>query len=162
MNDLTTIQKEILYAIEKFSEKNGYSPSTRELCYLVNLSSTSSVFNQLNNLEKLGYIKRNKNKSRTIEVIYKNNNIKIPFINSNDDINDLTTKIDVSENFGFDKDSIIVKDIDNDDLYVIKILDKYIKSDTVLIKDNDKLIVKKYNNDSNILGKIIYTIKKAD
>ena len=130
-NNLTTKQKEILYAIKKFNNKNGYSPSTRELCYLVNLSSTSSVHNQLSNLEKLGYIKRNKNKSRTIEVI---NDNKVLYLNSDMDLNKISSisnYIDLNEKL---EDNILVKDNNSNKLYVISILNKYITEGITILK----------------------------
>jgi len=165
-NELTTIQKEILYAIEKFTLKNGYSPSTRELCYLVNLSSTSSIHNQLNNLEKLGYIKRNNHKSRTIEILNKEEKyIKIPYLNNKIDIlKNIDNKkylIDFDKKLNMDNTYLFVKDFDKNITYILKKLDKYEITDKILIQDNQKLIIKNYDNDKAI-GKIMQIIQKYE
>ncbi len=55
-NDLTKIQIKILEFIKQELKDKGYPPSVREIGGSVGLTSTSSVHNQLNNLEKKGYI----------------------------------------------------------------------------------------------------------
>ena len=68
-NDLTKIQIKILDFIKAELKDKGYPPSVREIGSNVGLTSTSSVHNQLNNLEKKGYIKRGVSKQRAIEVV---------------------------------------------------------------------------------------------
>lgn len=68
-NDLTKIQIKILEFIKQELKDKGYPPSVREIGGSVGLTSTSSVHNQLNNLEKKGYIKRGVSKQRAIEVV---------------------------------------------------------------------------------------------
>lgn len=70
--DLTNKQIMILEFIKEHQFDKGYPPSVREICNYVNLKSTSSVHSHLNKLEKLGYIKRDPSKPRTIEIL--NNN----------------------------------------------------------------------------------------
>ncbi|HPP31102.1 MAG TPA: transcriptional repressor LexA [Soehngenia sp.] len=67
--DLTKIQIEILSYIIKFTSKQGYPPSVREIGKGVNLQSTSSVHNNLIALEKKGYIRRASDKPRAIEIL---------------------------------------------------------------------------------------------
>ena len=62
-------QMEILDFIESFQEENGYSPSVREICAAVGLSSTSSVHQHLKSLESKGYLERDEKKSRVMKVI---------------------------------------------------------------------------------------------
>ena len=52
--------------IVNFMTEKGYSPSIREIGDAVGLNSTSSVFNQLMNLQDEGLIKMQNGKSRTI------------------------------------------------------------------------------------------------
>lgn len=89
-NDLTKIQIKILDFIKAELKDKGYPPSVREIGSNVGLTSTSSVHNQLNNLEKKGYIKRGISKQRAIEVIgfspYQNNEEKIDEVSIVDDI----------------------------------------------------------------------------
>lgn len=70
--DLTRKQKMILEFIKEQQLAKGYPPSVREICNNVDLKSTSTVHSHLNKLEKLGYIKRDPSKPRTIEIL--NNN----------------------------------------------------------------------------------------
>lgn len=62
-------QKEILEYMKEVILMKGYPPSVREICTAVNLSSTSSVFNHLEKLEKNGYIRRDPAKPRCIEIV---------------------------------------------------------------------------------------------
>ncbi len=62
-------QKEIYnYILSEIAAK-GFPPSVREICEAIGLSSTSTVHSHLIALEKLGYIKRDPAKPRTIEVL---------------------------------------------------------------------------------------------
>lgn len=69
MDKLTVKQEEILEYIKDYTLKRNFPPSVREICEAVDLRSTSSVHAQLKNLEDKGYIRRDKDKSRTIEII---------------------------------------------------------------------------------------------
>lgn len=66
---LTEKQKNILKLIKKYIEKNGYSPTLRELCDLTKLKSTSSIYSHLNKLQEAGYIKKERGEARTLRVI---------------------------------------------------------------------------------------------
>ena len=64
------IMREKIYNfIVNFMTENGYSPSIREIGDAVGLSSTSSVFNHLMNLQDEGLIKMQNRKSRTISLV---------------------------------------------------------------------------------------------
>ncbi len=68
-NKLTAKQQEILEYIKSQILNRGFPPTVREIGKAVNLSSTSSVFSQLNSLERKGKIRRDPAKPRTIEII---------------------------------------------------------------------------------------------
>ena len=53
----------------EFIQKNGYSPSVREICIGANLKSTSSVYAHLLKLEDEGKIIMKKKSTRAIKVI---------------------------------------------------------------------------------------------
>ncbi len=72
METLTKKQEETLKAIKKFIAKNGYSPSVREVCDMMNLSSTATVFVHMRHLMNKGYISQTNNKFRTLEVLVPN------------------------------------------------------------------------------------------
>jgi len=65
----TAIQKKIVEFIEKCIRTRGIPPSIKEIGSSVGLSSSSSVHNQLQNLERLGLIRRDPTKSRCIEIV---------------------------------------------------------------------------------------------
>ena len=66
---LTTVQERILGCIADSQERLGYAPTIREIGDAVGLSSSSSVSHQLAQLEKHGYLRRNSNQARTIELL---------------------------------------------------------------------------------------------
>ncbi|WP_110206620.1 transcriptional repressor LexA [Nocardioides daejeonensis] len=65
---LTPRQQRILTAIRDALEQRGYPPSMREIGEIVGLTSSSSVAHQLKVLESKGFIKRDPNRPRAIEV----------------------------------------------------------------------------------------------
>ena len=66
---LTKRQREVLNFIAKFVEKNAYSPSFEEIGAGVGLSSLATVHKHLTNLEKKGMLKRDYNRSRSIDIV---------------------------------------------------------------------------------------------
>ena len=63
------MREKIYNFIVNFMTNKGYSPSIREIGDAVGLSSTSSVFNQLMNLQDEGLIEMQNGKSRTISLV---------------------------------------------------------------------------------------------
>lgn len=72
MEKLTIKQEKVLTSLKKYLAKKGYPPTVRELCDLTNLSSTATVQVHLDHLQEKGYIKRDKVKNRTIELLVPN------------------------------------------------------------------------------------------
>ncbi|PAU66970.1 transcriptional repressor LexA [Bifidobacterium criceti] len=66
---LTERQQRVLDAIRALTSQQGFAPSLREIGQAAGLKSTSSVQHQLHVLETKGYIRRDANKGRAIEVI---------------------------------------------------------------------------------------------
>lgn len=66
---LSQKQTEILQFIKDYTLKKNFPPSVREICEAVDLKSTSSVHAHLNTLVERGYILRDNQKSRTIEIL---------------------------------------------------------------------------------------------
>jgi repressor LexA len=66
---LTTRQRQILEHIRDSVHDRGYPPSMREIGEAVGLTSTSSVKHQLSALEGKGYLRRDPNRPRAIEVV---------------------------------------------------------------------------------------------
>src|SRR5437588_10091058 len=65
---LTPRQRTILDVIRASVTSRGYPPSIREIGDAVGLTSTSSVAHQLRTLEKKGYIRRDPNRPRAVDV----------------------------------------------------------------------------------------------
>jgi repressor LexA len=66
---LTTRQRLVLDTIRVLVERRGYPPSMREIGEAVGLTSPSSVSHQLETLERKGYLRRDPNRPRAIELI---------------------------------------------------------------------------------------------
>ena len=67
--DLTKRQQEIFDFIKRYSAKNGYPPTVRDIGKAVGLASSSTVHAHLANLEKLGLLRRDPTKPRAIEML---------------------------------------------------------------------------------------------
>ncbi len=66
---LTPRQRHILQVIKDAVESRGYPPSIREMCEQVGLASSSSVSHQLKVLESKGFLRRDPNRPRALEVL---------------------------------------------------------------------------------------------
>ena len=67
---LTPRQRLVLDTIRSSVERRGYPPSMREIGEQVGLTSPSSVKHQLMALERKGYLRRDPNRPRAIEVMH--------------------------------------------------------------------------------------------
>ena len=65
---LTPRQRTILDVIRASVTSRGYPPSIREIGDAVGLTSTSSVAHQLRTLEKKGYLRRDPNRPRAVDI----------------------------------------------------------------------------------------------
>ena len=65
---LTERQRTILEVIRNSVTTRGYPPSIREIGDAVGLTSTSSVAHQLRTLERKGYLRRDPNRPRAVDV----------------------------------------------------------------------------------------------
>lgn len=65
---LTPRQRRILEMIRETVSRRGYPPSVREIGEAVGLTSSSSVAHQMSALERKGYLRRDPNRPRAIEV----------------------------------------------------------------------------------------------
>ena len=71
-DDLSNKQNEVLTFVKKFIAENKYTPSVRDICKGINLSSPATVHVHLNNLINKGYIKRNAKNNRMLELMVPN------------------------------------------------------------------------------------------
>jgi repressor LexA len=72
MEKLTGRQKYILQTLKQLIAENGYPPTVREIGEKANLSSPATIHFHLKKLEEKGYIKKDDNKNRTIEILVPN------------------------------------------------------------------------------------------
>lgn len=81
MEKLTKKQEEILIVIKEFMAKHGYPPTVREIGKIMNLSSSATTFFHMSKLEEKGYLRKDKEKNRAIELLvtneYLDNNDKV-------------------------------------------------------------------------------------
>ena len=69
VDTLTERQRAVLETIETSLTDRGYPPTMREIGAAVGLTSPSSVKHQLNVLEERGFLRRDPNRPRAIEVV---------------------------------------------------------------------------------------------
>lgn len=68
-NGLTQRQQLVLTTIRDAIAERGYPPSMREIGKAVGLTSSSSVAHQLRTLEEKGYLRRDPNRPRALQVV---------------------------------------------------------------------------------------------
>lgn len=66
---LTGRQRKVLVVIRNSVDTRGYPPSLREIGDAVGLTSPSSVAHQLNALERKGYLRKDPNRPRALEIV---------------------------------------------------------------------------------------------
>ncbi|HZU41346.1 MAG TPA: transcriptional repressor LexA [Terriglobales bacterium] len=66
---ITKRQRQVYDFISSFVQSNGYSPSFEEIGEGLGLSSLATVHKHISNLEKKGLLKRDYNRSRSIDVL---------------------------------------------------------------------------------------------
>lgn len=68
MEKLTERERRVYDYLCQALEKNGYSPSVRDIKAALDIKSTSTVHSYISRLEKKGYIHREPGKSRTVRI----------------------------------------------------------------------------------------------
>src|SRR5512133_2184299 len=66
---ITKRQRQVYDFLQEFIQRNGYSPSFEEIGDGLGLSSLATVHKHISNLEKKGLLKRDYNRSRSIDVL---------------------------------------------------------------------------------------------
>jgi SOS-response transcriptional repressor LexA len=69
MKELSVKQKYVLKVIQDYIDKNGISPTVRELADIMYIKSTSTMQAYIKRLEQEGYITKHPTMPRTIRVI---------------------------------------------------------------------------------------------
>ncbi|HCX27679.1 MAG TPA: hypothetical protein DHI91_00885 [Candidatus Portnoybacteria bacterium] len=77
---ITKRQKQTLDFITSFQKKKGFSPSLEEIKKHLKISSVSTAHFHVSRLRDLGYLAKEKNKPRAIDVVGRETMIKIPLL----------------------------------------------------------------------------------
>ena len=77
---LTKRQRQILNFVSGFSKKHAYSPSLEEIAKHFRLSSVSGIHQHIQALKDKGYLSKQKNQPRSIEIEKSEKLVKIPLL----------------------------------------------------------------------------------
>lgn len=77
---ITKRQKEVLDFITKYQKAKGYAPSLEEISKKFKLASVSTAHFHVSRLRDLGYLAREENKPRSIDIIGRETMVKIPLL----------------------------------------------------------------------------------
>lgn len=77
---LTKRQKQILDFVKKYQTKKDYSPSLEEIKKHLKLSSVSTAHFHVSKLHNLGYLTKEENKPRSMDIINRKGMVKIPLL----------------------------------------------------------------------------------
>ena len=151
---MTKKAKKLLEFLRKYIEKNKISPNYEEMKDHMGLKSKSSIFQYLEYLEELGHIKKDKLKSRSIEL-----NSVIPFYNEIsagkpiDVLNDQIEYIDVNNFIKSDKANCIACKVHGnsmesygifeDDIIIVERVTNYNSNDIHAVQIDDSEITLK-------------------
>ena len=151
---MTKNAKKLLEFLRKYIERNKISPNYEEMKEHMGLKSKSSIFQYLEYLEELGHIKKDKLKSRSIEL-----NSVIPFFNEIsagkpiDVLNDQIEYIDVNNFIKSDKANCIACKVHGnsmesygifeDDIIIVERVTNYNSNDIHAVQIDDSEITLK-------------------
>ena len=151
---MTKNAKKLLEFLRKYIKKNKISPNYEEMKEHMGLKSKSSIFQYLEYLEELGHIKKDKLKSRSIEL-----NSVMPFYNEIsagkpiDVLNDQIEYIDVNNFIGSDKANCIACKVHGnsmesygifeDDIIIVERVTNYNSNDIHAVQIDDSEITLK-------------------
>ncbi len=151
---MTKNAKKLLEFLRKYIEENKISPNYEEMKEHMGLKSKSSIFQYLEYLEELGHIKKDKLKSRSIEL-----NSVIPFFNEIsagkpiDFLNDQIEYIDVNNFIKSDKANCIACKVHGnsmesygifeDDIIIVERVTNYNSNDIHAVQIDDSEITLK-------------------
>ena len=77
---LTKRQKQVLDFITDYQRRKGYAPSLEDICKKFKLASVSTAHFHVSTLQRLGYLIKEENKPRSINILKQEEIIKIPIV----------------------------------------------------------------------------------
>lgn len=169
MKDLTVKQNEILDCIKKYISDHGYPPTVREICKIKNYSSPSTVQKYIDVLIEKGFIRKDKIKNRSIELLVDNeylnkNTINVPLLNKNDFIELPISLVHKNkEIYGYivSDDSLVCNHIIKNDILIIEKSKSFSGNDIIVYMDNTDIVIgKSSDSNKNIIGKVIGLYRK--
>lgn len=80
MEELTDRQQRVFKFIQAHYKKNGFPPTIREIGHHIGVKWNHGIERHLDALEKKGYIKRSRDKSRGIQLAYKTTGTEVPIV----------------------------------------------------------------------------------
>lgn len=141
MKSLTKRQKEILEFIKEKVKQKGYPPTIREICIGVNLTSSSSVHEQLKKIEEKGFIRIERKEKRALQVLNKefndlkqSNTKEIPVIKNLKEYEEFKNGNKIIEKFPFK-----IPKGNNNTFFVLKVSEQELKVPS--INKGDYLII---------------------
>ncbi len=146
--------EKLLNYIISYKNTNGFTPSIREMCEALNLSSTATIFYYLNILENTGKIRKTNLKSRAIEIIGENVDLhsnKIPLVGVVTAGKPILAVENIESYIDLPKDYFAH---DGSKMFALKV-----KGDSMIgagIFDGDELVVKQQNTAEN--GQIVVAL----
>lgn len=158
--DLNDKQILVLEFLKNHVNDKGYPPAVRDICSAVNIKSTSTVHSYLKKLEKFGYIKRDEEIPRGIEILNKDEEIQnsttinLPLVGNVSAGMGMFAEENIEEfiplpsNLVKGNDSFVLK-VKGDSMINAGILDgDYVIVDKKNIANNNQIIVALMNNES--------------
>lgn len=150
-------QKQILNYIYDFFRENGYPPSVREICKATGLRSTATVHNYLLQLEEKGYIHRDPQKPRAIEIldekVFNRGTIEVPLVGRVTAGQPILAQENIEETYLFPKDML-----PDADIFMLSIVGDSMVEAGIL--DGDYVIVKVTNTAEN--GDIVVALVNSN
>lgn len=148
--DLSQKQIEILLYIKSEIQRQGYPPAVREICKGVNLKSTSTVHRYLEQLEEMGYIRKDPTKPRAIEILDKEDNfllckkktVDVPIVGKVTAGSPILAVENIEDTYPVPYDLIEGKEV-----FILKIQGESMIDAGIL--DGDLVLVKEQNNVNN-------------
>lgn len=167
---LTKRQKEMLDYINNFIKENVFSPSLEEIRTAFKLKAISTVHEHLENLKKKGYISKDMNQARGIQIkeeknkllelkikfdlkkktlkAYKGNDVKVYFYNPKELDEESVQALIVSEDLG---------NFNKNDIVIFCKTTKAKKGEIIIDKNNNQFDICEFKNSKNseIYGKVL-------
>ncbi len=143
---ITKRQHQVHEFIARFIGEHGYCPSYEEIGQGLGLSSLATVHKHVTNLEKKGLLKRQENRSRSIDVLPNRSKVKMPPLEPRVTIMDLPLvgriaagqPVEALEN----PETISLSDFTRSkDVYVLEVSGESMKDDHIL--DGDYVLIEK-------------------